>query len=124
MIFMLYTGARTGEALWLDWRDVDLARAHVSFRRPRTARLAVCLYIPRDCALSPTCSTGTGEVFRRPDGKPYARPRSADDTSAGTRIKTGFKAACRRAGIEIFPRTTAGTRGRRGTTRRTAISAR
>ena len=24
VIFMLYTGARTGEALWLDWRDVDL----------------------------------------------------------------------------------------------------
>ena len=24
VIFMLYTGARIGEALWLDWRDVDL----------------------------------------------------------------------------------------------------
>ena len=34
VIFMLYTGARIGEALWLDWRDVDLGRAHVSF--PKT----------------------------------------------------------------------------------------
>jgi integrase len=29
-----YTGARAGEALWLDWRSVDLARAHVTF--PKT----------------------------------------------------------------------------------------
>ena len=29
--FMLYTGARAGEALWLDWRHVDLTRSHVIF---------------------------------------------------------------------------------------------
>src|SRR4051795_9612261 len=34
LIFLLYTGARTGEALWLDWRDLDLSRAHVQF--PKT----------------------------------------------------------------------------------------
>jgi integrase len=42
------------------------------------------------------------EVFRRPDGKPYSRPRNADDTSAGTRIKKAFAGACRRAGITNF----------------------
>jgi integrase len=31
VIFELFTGARIGEALWLDWRCVDLKRAHVSF---------------------------------------------------------------------------------------------
>jgi integrase len=34
VIFLLYTGARVGEALWLDWRDVDLDRAHATF--PKT----------------------------------------------------------------------------------------
>src|SRR6185436_15929690 len=34
VIFLLYTGARVGEALWLDWREVDLTRAHVTF--PKT----------------------------------------------------------------------------------------
>ena len=43
-----------------------------------------------------------GEVFRRPDGAPYEHPRSAEDHSAGTRIKRAFHAACRRAGIADF----------------------
>jgi integrase len=43
-----------------------------------------------------------GEVFRKPNGQPYERPVRADDTSAGTRIKTAFRAACRRAGIKDF----------------------
>jgi integrase len=34
-----------------------------------------------------------GEVFRRPDGEPYERPSGDDDTSAGSVIKTAFKAA-------------------------------
>jgi hypothetical protein len=44
------------------------------------------------------------------------------DVSAGSRIKKGFKAACTRAGITDFRRTIAGTPGRRGTIRKTAIS--
>jgi integrase len=45
-----------------------------------------------------------GEVFLRPDGKPYERPAASDnwDTSAGSRIKTAFRGACRRTGIEDF----------------------
>ena len=43
-----------------------------------------------------------GEVFRRPDGFPYERPKRADDTSAGSRIKKAFAGACRRAGIRDF----------------------
>jgi integrase len=31
LLFLLHTGARCGEMLWLNWSDVSLARAHVSF---------------------------------------------------------------------------------------------
>ena len=45
VIFMLYTGARVGEALWLDWRNVDLSRAHVEFLNTKNGESAVCHYI-------------------------------------------------------------------------------
>ncbi|WLB18946.1 site-specific integrase [Bradyrhizobium japonicum] len=102
VIFMLYTGARTGEALWLDWRDVDLTRAHVQFPKTKNGDARGVGLHPRAIAALANLKGRTGEVFRRPDGKPYSRPRNDDDTSAGTRIKTAFKAACRRAGIEDF----------------------
>ena len=35
VVFLLYTGARAGEALWLDWSNVDLFRGHVSFPRSK-----------------------------------------------------------------------------------------
>jgi Phage integrase family len=34
VITLLYTGARIGEVLWLDWSNVDLGRRHVTF--PKT----------------------------------------------------------------------------------------
>jgi integrase len=102
VIFMLYTGARTGEALWLDWRDVDLSRAHVQFPKTKNGDARGVGLHPRAVAALANLKERTGEVFRRPDGKPYSRPRNASDTSAGTRIKTAFKAACRRAGIVDF----------------------
>ena len=40
--FMLYTGARAGEALWLDWRHVDLTAAMSPSSTPRTTSRAAC----------------------------------------------------------------------------------
>jgi integrase len=102
VIFMLYTGARAGEALWLDWRCVDLNRAHVSFPKTKNGKARGVPLHQRVVAALANLSGRTGEVFRRPDGKPYSRPRTPDDTSAGTRIKTAFAGACRRAGITDF----------------------
>ncbi len=100
--FMLYTGARTGEALWLDWRDVDLARAHITFPKTKNGDARGVPLHPRAVAALANLKGRTGEVFRKPNGKPYSRPKRADDTSAGTRIKTAFGGACRRAGIVDF----------------------
>jgi integrase len=99
VIFMLYTGARIGEALWLDWREVDLARAHVIFPKTKNGEARGVPLHRRVVAALANLKHREGEVFRRPDGEPYDRPKSSDDHSAGTRIKTAFRAACRRAGI-------------------------
>jgi integrase len=102
VIFMLYTGARIGEALWIDWRRVDLQRRHVTFVETKNGETRGVPLNNRVVAALANLPHREGEVFRRPDGLPYQRLRHADDVSAGTRIKTAFKAACRRAQIEDF----------------------
>jgi integrase len=102
VIFMLYTGARCGEALWLDWRDVDLTRAHVTFRKTKNGKARGVSLAPRVVAALANIPHRAGDVFRRPDGESYTRSTRSDDTSAGARIKTAFKAACRRASITDF----------------------
>jgi integrase len=102
VIVMLYTGARTGEALWLDWRDVDLSRAHIAFPKTKNGDARGVPLHSRAVAALANLTGRAGEVFRKPDGKPYSRPRHADDTSAGTGIKSAFRGACRRAGIVNF----------------------
>jgi integrase len=102
VVFLLYTGARVGEALWLDWRCVDLRRRHVTFPRTKNGQPRGVPLHQRVVIALANLPHREGEVFRRPDGFPYEQPRRSDDHSAGTRIKTAFKTACRRAGITDF----------------------
>lgn len=97
ILFLFLTGARLSEALYLDWRALDLARAHVSFLATKNGRARGVPLHPRLVAALASLPHRVGPVFRRPDGRPYAR--KAD---GGGQIKTGFKAACRRAGIADF----------------------
>lgn len=102
VIFLLYTGARAGEAVWLDWRDVDLARGHVTFRKTKNGEARGVPLHPRVVAALANLKHKVGEVFRKPSGQPYERPKRPDDTSAGRRIRTAFDGAVRRAGLEDF----------------------
>jgi len=96
--FMLFTGCRVSEALELDWRDVDLGRAHATFLDTKNdERRGVYLH-PRVLAALANLSHRTGAVFRRPDKKPY----ESKDRMEGGQIKNAFKGACRRAGIKDF----------------------
>jgi integrase len=95
--FLFYTGARVSEALSLDWRDVDLNRWHVAFHDTKNGESrGVPQHAEAVVALA-NLPHKSGPVFRRPDGHPY---RAKDD--GGGQIKTGFRAACRRAGIKNF----------------------
>jgi integrase len=102
LIFLFYTGARAGEALWLNWRDVDLNRAHVTFPETKNGEARGVPLHTRVVAALANLNHRKGEVFRRPDGAPYERPKKMDDTSAGSRFSTAFDRACRRAGILDF----------------------
>ncbi|MER9423943.1 site-specific integrase [Mesorhizobium sp. M0317] len=102
VIFLIYTGARIGEALWLDWKNVDLERAHVSFPKTKNGESRGVPLHPRVINALENIKHQKGCVFRRPDGEPYAPLRSFSDTSAGTRIGTAFRAALTRSKIANF----------------------
>lgn len=99
IVFMLYSGARSGEALALDWRNVDLARAHVTFERTKNGKSRGVPLHRRLVAELADLSHREGPVFRRPDGLPYASPKGGEDTSSGSRIKKAFRGAARRASL-------------------------
>lgn len=105
VVFLIYTGARIGEALWLDWQDVDLSRAHVTFPRTKNGEARGVPLHPRVVAALASLKGREGEVFRKPNGKPYERPKARGDNpdhmdrSAGTRIAKAFAGAVERAGL-------------------------
>lgn len=107
IVFMLYSGARLGEALALDWREVDLTRRRVAFLNTKNGDSRGVPLHPRAFeALANLKSTRQGRVFRRPDGHAYA-PK----LDGGGQIKTAFRAACRRAGlVEVAQTVEAGAR--------------
>lgn len=97
VIFLLYTGARLSEALYLSWREVDLRSGQVRFLDTKNGTDRGVPLHPRVRAELARLLNREGTVFRRPDGQPYS-----DSRGSGSPIKTGFKAACRRAGISDF----------------------
>ncbi|MBL8908036.1 MAG: site-specific integrase [Rhizobiales bacterium] len=97
VVFLLYTGARVSEALYLDWKQLDLKRAHVSFLETKSGPARGVPLHGRAVAALANIEHREGPVFLTDEGLPYA-PK--DD--GGGQIKTGFAGACRRAGIEDF----------------------
>ena len=98
VVFLLSTGARLSEALYLDWRDVDLDARRVVFVKTKNGeRRSVTLHerVVRELRATPHRS---GAVFRRPDGCGYADRGGA----GGGQVKTAWKTMCRRANITDF----------------------
>jgi integrase len=97
VMFLLGTGARLSEALYLDWRQVDLAAGHVTFLQTKNGEPRGVPLHPRLVATLRTLRHLHGSVFRTNAGRPYA-----EKASGGGQIKTAFRGACRRAEIEDF----------------------
>lgn len=97
LTFLVHTGARLGEALRLEWREVDLGARRVSFLETKNGD-------PRGVPLNEDAFLALanlphreGRVFLTPDGHAYhdTRPHGG-----GSPIKTAFATARRKAGIE------------------------
>jgi len=95
--FLFGTGARASEALYLDWRDVDLARAHVTFVKTKNGEQRGVPLHGRVVEALRVLPHRHGAVFRTHKGRPYARR-----PHEGGQAMSAFKTACRRAGIEDF----------------------
>ena len=98
LIFLLGTGARMAEAIYLDWRDVDLTGARAIFwgdktksGKRRNARLPA-----RVIAALANIPHREGPVFLSDKRRPYADRRGA----YGGQIKKGWQGALRRAGLD------------------------
>jgi integrase len=104
VIFLLYTGARIGEALWLDWHNVDLDRKHVQFIDTKNGTSRGVPLHPRVIEVLRGINHCEGCVFRTPAGGIYRPldPNKPNDKSAGSRISTAFQGAVRRAKLTDF----------------------
>lgn len=96
VLFLLHTGARLSEALYLDWRNVDLGKAHVSFIKTKNGDARGVPLHPEVVAALANLKHRDGNVFRTQKGEPY---RWRENDRRGTPIRTGFHAALRRAGV-------------------------
>jgi integrase len=113
VVFLFSTGARLSEALYLEWDDVDLSRAHVSFK-PTDARgiktdEARGVPIPARAVaeLANLPWDREGFVFRRPAGKIRKAgrvwlPYESRDGEGGGQVKTAWNGMLKRAGISDF----------------------
>jgi integrase len=103
VIFLFYTGARLSEALYLDWRDVDLSRRQVSFTDTKNGESRGVPLHDRVLVAFANLPHREGAVFRRPASKvkPLGEPYKVKREGGG-QIKTAFRGACRRAGITDF----------------------
>lgn len=94
VVFLLGTGARLSEALYLDWADVNLAERRVWFTDTKNGEARGVPLNERVLLELANLAQHEGAVFRRPDGEPYKRRNGG-----GGQIDTAFNAACRRAGL-------------------------
>jgi integrase len=97
LIFLLGTGARMAEAVYLDWRDVDLGGAWAIFWPYQTKgkKRRDPVLPPRVVAALANLPHREGPVFISDKGRPYADRGGA----YGGQIKKGWRGALIRAGL-------------------------
>lgn len=92
LLFMLCTGARPSEAIYLNWSSLDAVTGKVTLR---SYDENVVVTLPGTLLRSLTFGPDSrGAVFRRQDGYPYVAKKNA-----GGQVKTALRAAAIRAGL-------------------------
>lgn len=91
---MLYTGARVSEAIYLDWKEVDLERRHVIYLDTKNGLDRGVPLHPKAVEALTAIKHREGPVFLTPKGKPYA-----ERDREGGQIKTAFRRAAKAADL-------------------------
>ena len=122
LIIHVLHGSPCGEALWLDWRDVNLAKAHVTFGKTKNGEARGVPLHPASSSRLPISSTGqarysAAQMARLRETEEHGRHVGRDADQDGVQ---GRLPESRDRGLSSL--TTAATRGRHGTTRPTATS--
>ena len=110
VIFLLSTGARLSEALYMDWRQVDLFRAQVTFPKTKNGDARSVPLHPRAVAALAALPHLTGAVFRRHyggerwDGRnvPVGDAYKDRKGEGGGQVKTAWATMLKRAELEDF----------------------
>jgi integrase len=96
LTILLGTGARMSEALELEWRDVDLQGARAIFWRTKGGKRRVASLPPSVVIALAALPHRQGPIVLTHHGIPY----SNRDRNGGGQIKTAWRAALRRAGLD------------------------
>jgi integrase len=99
LTFLLCTGGRMGEAIELEWRDVNLPHARATFRDTKNGYDRIVDLPPRAIAALDALPHRLGRVFRRQDGQPYRSTNTVRGAEGG-QIDRAFAAALKAAGID------------------------
>lgn len=98
VLFLFSTGCRLSEALYLNWREVDLGEAEVTFRLTKNGEDRVVPLTAQALAALANLPHREGAVFRTQKGLPY----ESREGMGGGQIKTAWAGMCRRAKITDF----------------------
>lgn len=100
ILFLVGAGARMGEAMALEWSDVDLAHGRALLRDTKQGRDRVAELPPRTVAALANVPHRDGHVFRPPAQRGKQAPSYADSGGLyGGQIASAWRGACRRSGI-------------------------
>ncbi len=100
LVFLYCTGARVGEAVELEWSDLDLQHARAVPRDTKNGTDRIVDLPPRAVAALASLSHRTGQVFRHRSGKSYRATDDSKGESYGGQIRGVWHGARIRAGIE------------------------
>jgi integrase len=70
---LLATGLRLGEALALQWSDIDLSSGTLTVRGGKTSNARRVVLMPEELVKAMRAVRGVGLVFHRPNGKPMSQ---------------------------------------------------
>lgn len=100
LVFLYCTGARLGEALRLEWNDVDLQHARVVLRDTKNGDDRLVDLPVRAVASLANISNRKDRVFLDHRGRPYRETETKKHGAIGGQIRTAWATSLKGAGIK------------------------